>query len=297
MRRRTFVRSAAPIAAAIGAQARGSVPPFASERISVTTRGSGPDVILIPGLGSDRSVWDGLAAQLEGRFRLHLVRINGFAGEPAGANAQGERVIAPFVEDLADYIGAERLDRPAVIGHSLGGTAALMLGARHPGLPGRLMVVDMVPFLAVVVAGPTATPEGVRPQADDLAAQMIKASPDAFARQERAMIDSYTQTEAARPALFKAAIDSDRVVMAHALRELMITDLGPELARIGVPTTVVYAWNAAMPEAAEADATYRKAYAQLDGVDLVRIDDSRHFVMIDQPQRFGAAVEEFLAGR
>src|SRR5688572_15750607 len=61
--------------------------PFGSDRISVVTRGSGPDIVLVPGLDSHRDVWDGLADSLEGRYRLHLVQVNGFAGLAPGANA------------------------------------------------------------------------------------------------------------------------------------------------------------------------------------------------------------------
>src|SRR5688500_10236078 len=92
---------------------------FVSDRISVEVRGAGPDIILIPGLGAHRDTWSKTAAALEGRHRLHLVQVHGFAGFPAGANAEGP-VSAPVAEELARYIQAAGLERPAVIGHSMG---------------------------------------------------------------------------------------------------------------------------------------------------------------------------------
>ena len=110
----------------------------------------------------------------------------------------------------------------------------------------------------------------------------------------RALFSAFTLTEAARPALVAAALASDRAVAAHAGREQMTTDLTPELARITAPVTVVYALG---PHAlGGTDAVWRQAYQGLAQARLVRIDDSGHFVMIDQPQRFLAAVESFLAG-
>jgi pimeloyl-ACP methyl ester carboxylesterase len=50
-----------------------------SDRITVTVRGQGPDVVLIPGLASSSAVWDATAAHLEGRYRLHIVQVAGFA--------------------------------------------------------------------------------------------------------------------------------------------------------------------------------------------------------------------------
>ena len=52
-------------------------------RFTVEVRGSGPDVLQIPGLASSRAVWEPTAKALEGRYRLHVLQINGFAGAPA----------------------------------------------------------------------------------------------------------------------------------------------------------------------------------------------------------------------
>jgi pimeloyl-ACP methyl ester carboxylesterase len=41
--------------------------------------------------------------------------------------------------------------------------------------------------------------------------------------------------------------------------------------------------------------TYAAAYAGAKGAELVRIDDSGHMVMYDQPTRFRAALKDFLA--
>src|SRR5688572_19183481 len=99
-------------------------------RFSVVVQGSGPDVILIPGLSSTRDVWASTAAQLKASHRVHLIQLKGF-GEPAGVNASGP-VLAPFVGELASYIRIKGLKKPAVIGHSMGGLAALMLAADAP---------------------------------------------------------------------------------------------------------------------------------------------------------------------
>ena len=47
------------------------------------------DVILIPGLSSSPHVWDGLTETLKGRYRVHRIHVQGFAGAPAMYNASG----------------------------------------------------------------------------------------------------------------------------------------------------------------------------------------------------------------
>src|SRR5580698_6711201 len=78
--------------------------PF-SDRVTVTVRGKGPDVLLIPGLASSNAVWDGIVKRLEGHYRLHLVQVAGFAGAPPQANASGP-VLQPVANALDAYIKA-----------------------------------------------------------------------------------------------------------------------------------------------------------------------------------------------
>src|SRR5437868_4763005 len=52
------------------------------DRIIVTVRGKGTDVVLIPGLASSSAEWDATAKHLEDRHRLHVIQIAGFAGSP-----------------------------------------------------------------------------------------------------------------------------------------------------------------------------------------------------------------------
>src|SRR3982751_4929229 len=122
---------------------------FPSQRIGVTVIGTGPDVVLIPGLSSTPAVWASTMAALPG-YRYHLIHVSGFAGRPAGANAQGN-YLAPVAEEIARYIREAHLDHPAVVGHSMGGSWTIMLAARHPELVGKAMVVDMLPYLRIML--------------------------------------------------------------------------------------------------------------------------------------------------
>src|SRR6201999_2699577 len=116
-------------------------PDAATARFSVTVTGSGPDVILIPGLASSAATWDGTVAHLKDHYRLHVLNLAGFAGEPAAGNTTGD-VLAPSVEAIDAYIKANHLDHPAIVGHSLGGTMTLMLAKAHPDDIGKIVIVD-----------------------------------------------------------------------------------------------------------------------------------------------------------
>ena len=296
MDRRSLVIGAA--SAALLAGCASSAPPagegFTSERISVITRGSGPDIILIPGLTSHRDVWAPTAAALEGHYRFHIVQVDGFAGFPAGANSDGD-VAAPVAEEITRYINETHLTRPALIGHSMGGTIAMMIAARHPDQVGRLMVVDMIPFMGAMFGPPGTTAESVRGTADQIRNQMRSAPPGAAAPMIEQMIAGMTRTESARPILVQQARDSDRNTVANAFHELIVTDLRPELGRITAPTTVLFVIPPNAPiTPAQYEAYTRLSFANIRQARLIKVEDSYHFIMIDQPARFQAEVATFM---
>ena len=297
MQRRSFLISLVLLSACATAQPThppAQYPGFvSSDRIEVTRRGSGPNVILIPGLTSHRDVWESTAAALEDRYTVHVVQVKGFAGFPAEANAEGP-VAAPVAEEIARYITDERLGRASLIGHSMGGTIAMMVAARHPDQIERVMVVDMFPFMGAMFGGQTA--EAVRPVADQIRGQMLAAPPGSTGGMIEQMIATMTNTESARPALVQQARDSNRPTVANAFHELIVTDLRPELANITAPVTVLYVIPPNVPIPAEQYVGYMEmSYATLPNKRIVRIDDSYHFIMIDQFDRFMQEVNAFLA--
>lgn len=253
--------------------------PFAPTRFSVEVVGSGPEVILIPGLTASREVWRGTANAVPG-YRYHLIQVAGFAGTPARGNAAGA-VVAPLAAEIARYIEAKSLHRPAIVGHSMGGTVAMMVAARHPARAGKVMVVDMLPQPAGLV-GSSAT--GVRGLADALRGL---GQSENGRRVIQSAIRIFGNSEA-------EASNSDPDVVARATHELALTDLTPELPKLQVPMTVVYA-SIDETRRAATDRNYAGAYAAVKGAKLVRIDDSGHMIMYEQPTRFRAALKSFLA--
>mgnify|MGYP005996019119 CR=1 FL=1 len=279
---------------------------FASDRIHVRVDGDmdGRDIILIPGLSSSPEIWqetvDHLTAQDGAGWRVHRIHVQGFAGAPAQGNAQtGDApglVAAPVAEEIARYIRENDLPRPAVVGHSMGGTIGLMLAARHPDLVGRLMVVDMIPFMGAMFGAPGATAESVTPVADQIWAAQANTPREAYVAQATTAITGMINTEGRREEALEDMRESDQKVSAAAYRELVVTDLRPELSKITAPTEVLYVkFNDPRMTPELTDTIYRMSYANLPGATLKRIDDSAHFIMFDQPQAFHAELDAFLS--
>jgi len=260
--------------------------------LTVRTVGAGPDVILIPGLASSASVWDGTVVALSGDYTLHVAQVAGFAGAPVGEDR--DNFVAGLAGDLADYIIEQDLQRPHIVGHSLGGFTALHVARDHPDLVGGVTSVDSLPFYPLIF-DPNVTAESVAPQAAAMADQMRSmpdAQFDAMQAQTSAMM---SKTPSAQARIKADSNATDRDAMADAMLDLMTSDLRGDLADIDVPVTVIYAHDPSMGvPAAQVDAMYSKAYADLPDATLTRIDGSYHFIMDDQPDAVLATLSQQL---
>jgi pimeloyl-ACP methyl ester carboxylesterase len=266
------------------------------DHVSVQVVGKGSPVILIPGLGSPRAAWDGVVPALSRTHSVYLVQVNGFGGDAPGANLK-PGVLDGVVADLAMLIQQRKLKAPALVGHSMGGLIGLMLAARHPDSLGKLMVVDALPFFAVTMTPPGAelSVAMVEPQAagmrDAVASGYGKPADPAAAERN---VAGLTLKPANVPVMKGWAMAADPRVMAECLYEDLTTDWRPELPKIRVPVTVIYAWNQRFPNKVQAEPYYRRQFAGLAQLNLTEVGESGHFVMLDQPESFAQALASFV---
>lgn len=266
---------------------------FSSDRISVTVVGSGSDVVLVHGLGSSPRVWAEMMKAVPG-YRYHLVHMAGMGGKDKGANGDGP-VAAPVAEEIARYIASEKLNKPAVIGHSMGGTISMMLAARHPDAVSKVMVVDMLPWVGVMFGPPGTTPASVKPTADAIMAR--QKGDDAATRSTRvqASITAMINNAPMRAGAIEDALKSDQNESANSLNELITTDLQQEMANIKVPATVLFVVPAGIPLTPEQlSGVYHYQFSKLAGVRIQHVPNAAHFIMWDQPEVFQKEVAAFL---
>jgi pimeloyl-ACP methyl ester carboxylesterase len=252
-----------------------------TDRISVEIVGTGPDIVLIPGLASSRETWRRTADRLRSHYRLHLVQIAGFAGEPAQANADGP-VFDPVVEAISAYLGKFGHAVP-LVGHSLGGTLGLAIAERHPGSIAKLMLVDTLPYYGVVFGGPTATPDTLRLMVTAMKARASAPMPDAMAQGMAAQMVTASEDVARIVGWMKA---SDPAAVGTAMTDDMLADLRPGVGGVGIPVTVLY--ETALT------AMVKAGYAALPAGTFVEVPSAKHFLMYDQPAAFDAALDRFL---
>ena len=279
---------------AAAAEAEGEAP----ARFSVEVVGEGErDAILIPGLLSPRSVWDGQIETLtKAGYRVHLVQVNGFGGTEAGANAQGP-VLPVLLKDLAHYIEANELKDVHVVGHSMGGFTALNLALDRPELVDEIMIVDSLPFFSVLMG--MQTPEAAKGQAEQMRSMMVAQAamdlpaPDCDTPAMQAQGMAKSPEAQCKVDLYTATADAR--VGGQLMYEIMTTDLRPRLSELKVPVTMLYPVDPPMVSAEMAKNLYPVQYAAAPDVSFVPVEGARHFIMLDQPEAMNTALAKFAA--
>lgn len=253
--------------------------------ISIQSIGKGEPVVLIPGLASPVAVWDGIVPTLAKDHRVILVQVNGFGG-PTGANAK-PGILDGIVSDLADYLAEEKVRKPAVIGHSMGGLVGMMLAKAHPDAVGKLMIVDALPFYGALM-GPGATPDSVRPFAEQMRTMIVHGPEPTQAP------PGMSNSDEGRAKVLQWLKASDRAVVGQAMVEDATTDFTPNLANLrNIPVSVLYAVPS-VERKAMTTGLYTSAYASLPSAKLLPVENSAHFIMLDQPTAFAQLVRSFL---
>jgi N-formylmaleamate deformylase len=259
---------------------------------TVTRTGSGPAVVFVPGLGTPGEVWQGTVGHLSARRSCHVLDLAGFAGTPPVA---APSFVDAVRDDLVAYVREQKLDRPVLVGHSLGALIAYQAAVSAPDLFGGVVAVDGVPFLPALLE-PSATAEGMKERAGGMRRF--------YASMDRAQVEAGTRAAAARMVREPAQLDrivawtgrSDPATLGQALHDALTTDLRAAVAGIRVPTLLIAA-GADAPDAGARAATVAAYEAQVRAIPdhrVVLAEKARHFVMLDDAEFLYRELDDFL---
>ncbi|MBI2964517.1 MAG: alpha/beta hydrolase [Deltaproteobacteria bacterium] len=101
--------------------------------------GGGPPVVLLHGGSAHARWWDFVVPHL-GAVHAYALDLRGHGD--SGWVKDGAYRIADYASDVACLVERLRLERPALVGHSLGAFVALRYAVDHPQAPSALVMVD-----------------------------------------------------------------------------------------------------------------------------------------------------------
>jgi len=253
-----------------------AIDPPAAERASAiikVTRSGNPDgrtVFLVPGLASSAEVWVDTEVHLAADYDIRTVQVAGFAG------ADPVSVDGLYTDGIAEAL-------------------SLKAALKAPELIDELVIVDSVPFLAGLFF-PGATPESAAAQAPVMAAQMAAMPREAFDAQQKQGLVRLTNTPDFLPTLEDWGRASDQGVVAAITGEMLAADLRADLAALDTEALILVPYDEAMGRTlAQVRSVYEAQYAAAPNAEIAMIEDSLHFIMIDQPEAFHTRLQAALA--
>jgi esterase len=103
--------------------------------------GAGTPLIILHGLFGSSDNWYSLSKVFAEKFRVFTVDQRNHGQSPHTPDHNYN----VLTTDLEEFIQQQKLDKPVIIGHSMGGKAAMNFAIKNPGLLSKLVVVDIIP--------------------------------------------------------------------------------------------------------------------------------------------------------
>ncbi len=117
---------------------------------------SRPSIVLIHGITDDGLCWSPVAEVLSGEYDVIMVDLRGHGKSEAPEEGYDRETMALELSELIDDLS---LERPTLIGHSLGGLVAMTLASLNPDLPSAMILEDPPPFWSPHPPSPEEMPD------------------------------------------------------------------------------------------------------------------------------------------
>ena len=284
-----------------------------------------PVVIMVHGVTDNGLCWTNLALELQDDYDIYMLDTRGHGlSDPFTAADDGDTLI----KDVVEFAKVMGIERPILMGHSMGGATVIRVGAEYPDLASAVIVLD------AGIGGPGGGRRGGRrgpatrderpsrgergdrdqdternrpPQArpsessarDNLSVTMF-GSPETLVAQNNYSYEDLVATSQRRHPKWDIAdhqywaLSKKQYHGAYSPEMFAVMSgsmrTGDSLAKIPVPVLILKA--DASPEAREA---HQETVAEMPKVKLVHIDDAGHNLHHDQLDRTVEVLTEFLS--
>ena len=241
--------------------------------------GEGRGVLLLPGITSPAITWDFVVQTVRDglRFLVPDMRGRGLSETPEG----GGYTLGDYAGDVAGIVRALELDRPTLLGHSMGARIATTFAARHPDLRGPVIAVDPP------LSGPGRDPYPIT--RETFLGQLEQARAGVTVDELRSHYPRWPERELELRTRWLATCADEAVAESH--RGFHEEDFFEDWPQVGPPVAFVYGGDSPMVTAEGAAEAARRNPAAL----MVRVPDAGHMIPWDSLAGFREAIAGLLA--
>ncbi|MCE2508894.1 MAG: alpha/beta hydrolase [Nitrosopumilaceae archaeon] len=243
--------------------------------------GSGSAVLLLHGLGGYADKWRGVIGMLSDSYRV-------IAPDMIGSGLSDKPVAnytpSLFVDFLKRFIEATGLERPHIVGASLGGQVAAMFAATHQECLSRLVLVSPAGVLKVST-----------PALDAYIMAALYPRPGSVGHALRLMEGSGRDPSLRLVSSFMENMRRPNAKMAFMSSLLCFKnagDLTPYLKSIKAPTMLLWGYDDPIIPISYA----AQFAAAIPDCRFVGLEDCGHTPYVQDPERFAGLVGGFLSG-
>jgi pimeloyl-ACP methyl ester carboxylesterase len=246
-------------------------------------------VVVLHGLMGSMREWDGMVAALAPTFRVIALDQRGH-GESDWAP---EYSAAAFAEDVVSVMDDRQVARAHLVGHSMGGMAAALVAARHPGRVGRVVIMDIGPdslssaFAELLPATLESMASASYADVDEAMAEWAAQNPHAQEEHLRHYLDHVLVPRA--DGRLRYRFDA-RGLIRFVTDGVTESQLWTAIDQITAPTLVV---RGAQSEVLSRG-TALQLVERLEDAELVEIAGGGHDLGVEQPEATAAAALAFL---
>lgn len=250
----------------------------------VKTVGEGKkNLVLIPGLSCSGDVWNETTDRYKKEYKCYVITFHGFAGHPADAETSYKN----WENMIAKYIKDNKIEKPVIIGHSIGGGLAMLLAADYPNLIEKIVVVDALPCLAALQNPAFAA--NPNPDCSATVKQFTAMDDKQFAAMQKQNMPSLIADTVHLAQVVDWSLRSDRKAMAEIYCQFFNTDMRNTISAVKCPSLVLLEGAFAGMKEVIAD-----QYKNMKTADLEYATKGLHFVMYDDTVWYFQQLDRFL---
>ncbi len=240
-------------------------------------------IIFIPGFASSGDVWNETKLTYEKDFTCYTLTMAGFAG----ANPQLNATFTNWETSIANYIKEKKIEKPIIIGHSMGGGLALAIASDYPELIKKIVIVDALPCLQALSNPSFVSNEN--PDCSQLVNQMTALSDEQFYQIQTGSISRLLAEPSKQELVISWSVNSDRKTFAEMYCDFTNTDLRQKIENIKCPSLILLedSFKTIKPAIEE-------QYKNLNNANLQYSTKGLHFIMYDDKEWYLNQLNNFL---
>ena len=253
-----------------------------SFQVKITGKGK-QAIIFIPGFGCSGDVWNDTRATYEKNHTCYTLTMAGFAGTPTETAPS----FKGWEDAIAAYITQNKIDKPIIIGHSMGGGLALAIAADYPNLPSKIIIVDALPCLAAV-SNP-AFKSNPNNDCSQVISYYTGLSDAQFYQAQSHVIPQLMDDTVHLKQVIQWSATSDKKTFASMYCDFLNTDLRDKIAAIKCPALVLLESSfVTIKQAVEGQ------YKSVATAQLAYADKGKHFIMYDDTDWYNQQLAAFI---